>query len=84
MSNESKEAKFKRLAEKRVNTVLDKIRVLSNLSNTALYAYTNREVSQVFDAVDSAVKNAKASFQRGEKRPRKNFHLTNLFICKRY
>lgn len=73
MTNESKEVKFRRLAEKRVNTVLNRIRILSNLSNTALYNYTGSEVNQVFDAIDNAVKNAKASFHRKGKREKERF-----------
>lgn len=68
MPKESKESKFRRLAEKRVNVVIDGIRILSNLSNSNLYDYTDVQVKQIFDAVDNAVKKAKLSFsQKGIK-----------------
>lgn len=73
MTDEPKEAKFKRLAEKRVNVVLNGIRILGNLSNTALYNYSGSEVNQIFDAIDNAIKNTKANFHRKGKREKEKF-----------
>ena len=71
--NEQKNLNFRRLAEKRVNVIVDKIRVLSNLSNTGLYHYSDLEVKRMFDAVDDALKIAKASFKKGERETKKRF-----------
>jgi len=71
--NQKKNENFRRLAEKRVNLVVDKIRVLSNLSNTGLYDYGDQEVKKIFDAVDEAVKIAKASFQKRGREKKKRF-----------
>lgn len=73
MPKEQKNANFRRLAEKRVNTILDRIRVLSNLSNTGLYHYSEQEVKKVFDSIEEALRIAKASFRRGEKEAKKKF-----------
>ena len=73
MSKEAKSQNFIRLAEKRVNAILDKVRVLSNLSNTGLYSYSEAEVRRVFDGIKEATKIAEASFRRGEREQKKKF-----------
>lgn len=73
MQKEVKNQNFRRLAEKRVNAILDKIRILSNLSNTSLYSYSETEVKKAFDNIKEAVKTAEASFRRGEREQKKKF-----------
>lgn len=73
MSKEAKNQNFRRLAEKRVNGILDKIRVLSNLSNTSLYSYSEDEVKKMFDSIKEATRIAEASFRRGEREQKKKF-----------
>lgn len=45
---ESKEERFVRLAEARVNKALDQIRLIGNLANTHTYAYTEDQVEKIF------------------------------------
>ena len=73
MNKEDKNKKFRRLAEKRVNVILDKVRILSNLSNTQLYSYSDTEVKKVFDTIRDSVKDAEVSFHRGEKESKEKF-----------
>ena len=73
MNTENKNARFRRLAEKRVNVILDKVRILSNLSNIQLYSYSDKEVKKVFDAIRDSIKVAEASFRRGEKESKERF-----------
>ena len=47
-SRESKEEKFQRLAEARVNKILHLYQLLGNLSWTGTYAYTRDQVDQIF------------------------------------
>jgi hypothetical protein len=63
---ETPEEKFQRLANRRVNHVLNHLRVLGNLSNRANYRYTDEQITRIFGTVEAAVGDTKALF-----RPRK-------------
>ena len=54
--------RFKRIATKRTNDLLDKIRILGNCSNKSTYEYTEEEVNKIFRTIDKALKEAKAKF----------------------
>ena len=73
MPSEDKNQRFRRLAEKRTNVILDKMRILSNLSNPGLYKYTDFEVKKMFDAVEDALRVAKARFRKGEREEKDKF-----------
>ncbi len=60
---ETRDERFKRIAEKRVNAVLDKLRLLSQTSNRGNYDYTDEQVSKMFRVIRSAVTEAEASFK---------------------
>ena len=59
---EDRREKFKRLATKRTNAILDKLRLLENLSNTSNYDYTDEEVNKIFSVIDSQLRMIKARF----------------------
>jgi hypothetical protein len=63
MKGETKEARFKRIAEKRVQRVLDSIRSLSNCSNRRMYKWNNEQLKRIWDAIDKELKICKASFE---------------------
>lgn len=63
MKGETKEARFKRIAEKRVQRVLDSIRSLSNCSNRRMYKWNNEQLKKIWDAIDKELKICKASFE---------------------
>lgn len=67
MSN-TKEERFKRLAELRGNRIIKDLRLLSNLSNKSNYSYKDSEVDLVFGAIESELKNAKQSFKKNKRR----------------
>ncbi|WP_322795357.1 hypothetical protein [Tepidiforma sp.] len=60
---ETKAERFRRLAETRTNAVIEKIRLLGNLSNRANYEYTDEEVELMFAAIDEALRNSRARFR---------------------
>ena len=60
---ESKREKFVRLAETRTNKILDMMELLGNLSNTNAYEYTQADVDQIFNALESQLKDTKRRFQ---------------------
>lgn len=65
---ETKNERFKRLAEKRTRKVLNEIRVLSNLSNKGLYEYTPEQLKKIFTAIRDSLNMAEAGFKGEQKR----------------
>jgi hypothetical protein len=66
--SETKSEAFRRLAERRTNAILDRIRVLGNLSNPYAYEYTEDDVRAICAAVDQELKLTRAKFQNQRKR----------------
>jgi hypothetical protein len=64
----AKRANFIRLAEKRTNAVLEKVRILSNCANTNAYEYSDHDVTKIFSAIEDELKTARAKFATS-KRP---------------
>ncbi|MHB8131558.1 MAG: hypothetical protein ACYDEX_21465 [Mobilitalea sp.] len=62
MVKEAKEDRFKRIASKRTEKVLDALRKLGNCSNRGIYGYSNEDISKIFYAVDSELKRIKVFF----------------------
>ena len=62
MEDESKEARFKRVAERRVRSILRDIRILGNCGNRGNYAYTEGDFRKIFSEIEQAIKEAKAKF----------------------
>jgi len=60
--NETREERFKRVAEARTNAVLDKVRILGNLSNRQMYSYSEEDIRKIFSAIDKQMKEIKAKF----------------------
>ena len=67
MTKETKNERFKRIAGKRTNDVLDKIRLLGNCSNKNTYEYSKEEVSKIFNEIEKNLKIAKLKYLPGEK-----------------
>ena len=62
---ETRHQKFVRLAEQRVNVILDKLRLLGQLSDRRNYEYTDEQISKIFKALDSELKATKSKFANG-------------------
>lgn len=62
MQNETKEERFKRVAGRRVQAVLDGLRKLSNCSNPRVYSWEEEQVRKMWSAVDQEYKKCKAQF----------------------
>jgi len=52
MKGETKEQRFKRIAEKRVQIVLDSLRKLSQCANRRMYKWNDEQLSKIWDAKD--------------------------------
>ena len=65
--SESKEEAFRRLATKRTNAVLERIRVLGHCANPQLYDYTQEDVRKIFQAIEKELRLVKIRFQNSSK-----------------
>ena len=66
MSSETKKQRFQRLAEKRTNDVLERLRILGNCANRGQYEYNAEEVRKIFKAIETEVNVIKMKFKDGE------------------
>lgn len=72
---ETKEERFRRLAEARVNRILQLFRLLGNLSWTGNYAYTRDQVEQVFSTLQLELMRTKMRFLQPKDHKKKRFSL---------
>ena len=63
MRGEDKSQRFVRVAEKRVQNVLDSIRRLSQCSNRRMYEWENEQLKKIWNAIDEELKNCKESYK---------------------
>jgi hypothetical protein len=64
MAREKDRKKFVELAEKRVRRALRDIRLIGNLSNRSNYSYNDEDAKKIIKALQNAVIEAKARFDR--------------------
>jgi hypothetical protein len=67
MTVETRNERFKRIASKRTNEILEKIRILGNCSNKSSYEYSEEEVNKIFSEIDKQLKLTKAKFLVGKR-----------------
>lgn len=72
-TGESKREAFVRLAEKRTNAVIEKIRILSNCSNQYAYQWEDEDIRHIFKSIEQELKLARLKFQT---RPKRSFKLS--------
>ena len=77
---ESKNEKFHRLAEARVNKILHLFRLLGNLSWTANYAYSREQVEQIFTTLQLELVKTKLRFLRSQEQVKKRFSLSEPYV----
>jgi len=65
--SESKKEAFQRLATKRTNAVLERIRVLGHCANPQLYDYSQEDVKRIFQAIEKELRVVKVRFQNSSK-----------------
>lgn len=69
-----KEERFKRIAGRRVQEIIDKLRLLGNCANRGNYYYTDEQVRKIFNAIDNEWKKVKSEFDKS-KNKNKEFNL---------
>ena len=62
MPTSEKRERFLRLAEKRTNEVLERLRILGNCCNRKQYEYSEDDVKKMFSAVEKELRTVKALF----------------------
>ena len=65
---ESKEEKFKRLANARANNAIKQLELIGNLSNSASYDYTDDEVRKIMGTLNQKVKEVNLRFTKNSKK----------------
>ena len=73
MEHETKREKFVRLAERRTNRILDQLDLLSNLNNTNVYEYTQKDINKMFKAIEDAITESKKKFARNDGKGDRHF-----------
>ena len=66
MKGETKEERFERVVQKRVQNVLDSVRRLSQCSNKRMYAWDDAQLKKIWAAIDKEVKACKEGFENAE------------------
>lgn len=82
MKSSEKILKFERIAERRVSEVLNKLRLVGNLSNRRNYAYTEDHVREIFDAVEGELRATKARFRAEEQKETEGFAFKKKVVAK--
>ena len=72
---ETKKEKFIRLAEQRVNQILEQLRKLGNLSNKRNYEYDDSDIKKIFSELNKELKKAKGQFANNGIETSKRFKL---------
>jgi hypothetical protein len=65
-SEAQKEERFKRVAERRVQRVLDDLRKLSQCSNRRMYKWNDEQLTKIWTAIDQELTSCKADFENAE------------------
>lgn len=60
--------RFTKLAEQRTDAVLNKLRLLGNLSNRSNYQYDEIDIRKIFTVIEEQLKTAKAKFKSPRKK----------------
>ena len=60
---ETKHDRFRRIAVRRANDLLEQIRILGNCSNTTTYEYSSEEADKVFAELEKALRACRARFR---------------------
>lgn len=75
---ETKAARFRRVAEARVNKIIRMLRLLGNCSGTSTYAYDDDAVEQIFTALQIELDKARTRFAENGRPGRKRFSLSEM------
>ncbi|WP_395019541.1 hypothetical protein [Robinsoniella peoriensis] len=75
MNEESKREKFVRIAEARTNKIINMIQLLGNCSNQNLYDYSQKDVTKIFNAIQTELDEAKKRYNKQDSQKSSKFTL---------
>ena len=70
---ENKNDRFVRIAERRVDRIIDSFRLLSQCSNTNVYSFDEEQLNKIWRHIDKSYRDCKSSFN--DKSKKKKFKL---------
>lgn len=65
-TKDAKRARFQRVATRRVNKLLNTLRLIGNTANTNLYLYKDGEVEKIFNTIENRIIEIKAKFRKSK------------------
>lgn len=68
---ESRNARFRRLAQSRGDRLIREINLLGNLANKNNYSYTEEQVLSLFEPIEKELRDTRDKFLPDAKQPRK-------------
>ena len=63
-SEAAKAERFKRVAERRINKILNDLRLLGNTANKQLYLYSDADIDKIFMVIENKVAEIRGRFNR--------------------
>jgi DNA-directed RNA polymerase alpha subunit len=67
IKKEKRRLRFKKVAEKRTNEIVNKIKILGNTSNRSTYDYKKEEINKIFDYIHKSLDKQKNYFTFSKK-----------------
>jgi hypothetical protein len=75
MVREDDRAKFKELAEKRVNRAIKDLALVGNLANRSNYSYTEQDAKKILKVLKDALDETRSKFESGGASAKNEFRL---------
>ena len=72
-NGETRKERFRRVATRRTNKILEQIRILGNCSNKSSYSYKDEDIQKIFSAIEKELRFMKTKFMNSKKK--REFHL---------
>lgn len=63
-NEETRKNRFRRVATRRTNEILNRIRILGNCSNKSAYNYTQEDIQKIFYAIEKELRSTRARFAK--------------------
>ncbi len=65
-TEKARRERFERVAERRINRILDYLRLLGNTSNRNLYLYGDSDVDRIFNVIEERIIQVKGKFKKSK------------------
>lgn len=65
-TEKARRERFERVAERRINRILEYLRLLGNTSNRTLYLYGDSDVDRIFGAIEEKLIQVKGKFKKSK------------------